>query len=84
MVPCPHCGAAVAIDAEVCRACGYDWDQYVDHPDSDAEDDFDYDEFIASEFSDSPVSTTLRPWQRAVVIALVVAFAATLLWPVLF
>ncbi len=83
-VPCPHCGAPVAEHAAACRACGYDWDEYVDRYDDSPEDDFDYDEFVESEFSDNPISSTLKPWQRAVVLLLVLAFAVTLLWPLLF
>ena len=81
MVPCPHCGAPVAQQAAVCRACGYDWDEYVDRYDDEAEDDFDYDAFVESEFSNSSVSLTLKPWQRAVVVVLVLGFALTLLGP---
>ena len=84
MVPCPHCGAEVAEHAAVCRACGYDWDEYVDRYDDSPEDDFDYDAFVESEFSDKPISSTLKPWQRVVVLLLVVAFAVSLLWPLLF
>ena len=80
-VPCPHCGAAVRATAAACRACGYDGEE--DHDDS-YEEDFDYDQFIEDEFSDQAISSTLKPWQRAVVLTLVIAFAATLLWPLLF
>lgn len=83
-VPCPHCGASVAENAAVCRACGYDWDEYREQPEDSGEDDFDYDEFVESEFGDRRLSKTLAPWQRAVVVLLIVAFAATLLWPILF
>ncbi len=80
-VPCAHCGADMSPHAAACRACGYDGEE--DHDDS-YEEDFDYDQFIEDEFSDQAISSTLKPWQRAVVLTLVIAFAATLLWPLLF
>ncbi|QDS91374.1 hypothetical protein FF011L_01030 [Roseimaritima multifibrata] len=82
LVPCPHCGADVRADAVACRECGYAWeaDDLVD----DGSDDFDYDAFVEREFSESNVSQSLPAWQRFVIFLLVLAFAATLLGPLLF
>lgn len=78
-VPCPHCGADVRADAAACRQCGYDWPEVMDD-DQAFEDDFDYDDYVDREFSNSRVSTTLKPWQRAMVFVLVAGFALAMLW----
>lgn len=62
---CPHCGANLPANASRCRNCGasseYGWDSVESNIDGLAadyggegydEDDFDYDEFVAREFSE--------------------------------
>ncbi len=50
---CPHCGAALRGGATFCRACGASEDSGWDENATDgygAEDDFDYDDYLAREF----------------------------------
>ena len=60
-VPCPHCGALLSEEAGFCRICGSsDSDGWSEHSGlSDAEDDFDYDEFVQREFSGSVTHTSM-------------------------
>ena len=85
---CPHCGAELPVDAKFCRECGADdefgWNEDFgeedDLPDGgyDGDGSFDYDEYVAREFSDRAPRPPLRvrAW-RLVVVVVIVAF---LLW----
>ena len=59
-------------------------DDEADDDRDDHDDDFDYDEFISREFGDSQASTTLPPLYRLVAVVLVIVFALSLLYPLLF
>ena len=84
-VPCPHCGADIRDDASFCRHCGSsDADGWSDPYQADEfgdEDDFDYESYVAEHHSDSLTNTNLAPVWRAVIVILVIAFAASLLIP---
>lgn len=77
--------------AASCRHCGYDWETDLDEGGADeyGEDDFDYESYIEQEFGSEEfgrrhTSFSLRGWQRAVAVLLVIAFVLSLLAPVLF
>ena len=86
-VPCPHCGADIPESATFCRHCGSSdsdgWRDEFDGGYEDSEDDFDYEQYVREHHSPSATSSTLSPVWRFVVIALVVAFAASLVVPLL-
>lgn len=82
-VPCPHCGGNIRSDASFCRHCGSsEADGWSDEGD-ESDDDFDYDQYVEEHHSISEVSTRLSPLWRAVVAALVLAFVASLVVPLL-
>ncbi|MEZ6091147.1 MAG: zinc ribbon domain-containing protein [Pirellulaceae bacterium] len=62
--PCPHCGAMILETAIFCRHCGAS-DQSGWQPDTegesldDADEDFDYDEFVRREFPGEADSSRL-------------------------
>ena len=74
---CPHCGEDVRQGAPSCRHCGSSgadgWgDSYWTETDGYADDDFDYDEFVAREFGDtSPGRFNWRQRAAAIIILLV-------------
>ena len=84
---CPQCGAMVPSDARACPECGSDeetgWsDRATAQRLGVADDEFDYDEFVKSEFGEpekSPRPRGLSPlwWIVAIVLALMVLLAAT-------
>lgn len=81
---CPHCDGKVRIGAAACPHCGSDNDTgWSEDADVDAhygeDDDFDYDDFVASEFPDREapfqrVRGVNRFWQ-AIAIILILIFA---------
>ena len=75
-VPCPHCGALLSEEAGFCRICGSsDADGWSDESGlSDAEEDFDYDEFIQREFSGSVTQTAIPLYWRITAGVLLVLF----------
>lgn len=80
LIPCPHCGGDIEPDAEVCHHCGSSDDDGWGEPDLGLDDDeFDYDEFVRDEFSDSSLTTKLSPmwwWTAAALLALIAGFFA--------
>jgi hypothetical protein len=83
---CPHCGASVPVGAKACRECGSDaetgWSDEAGSMDSgiaegyDPDDDFDYDEYVASEFpehANTPPQAAMMKVVLAIVVVLVVA-----------
>ncbi|MGI9473899.1 MAG: zinc ribbon domain-containing protein [Rubripirellula sp.] len=78
---CPHCGAEIKVDATFCRHCGSSDTDGWREEDSDVEiDGFDYDEFVAENFSGSPVNSQTRPLWRWVAVGLLLLFALGYLW----
>ena len=76
---CPHCGAEVPDNAKVCPECGSDETTgWSDRAAADRlglpDEEFDYDEFIKSEFDESSATGRPRPmnwfWWMVAVIAL--------------
>jgi hypothetical protein len=71
---CPHCGAALSDGADFCRACGSSdadgWGDAVDLGD----DEFDYDDYIAAEFSGSGVNRQTPMFWRWVAIGLLILY----------
>ena len=82
-VPCPHCGGDIRNEASFCRHCGSSDADGWSADEYDAEDDFDYDQYVEDHHSTSVTSTTLSPIWRAVVVVLVIAFVASLVVPLL-
>ena len=71
---CPHCGAIMSEEARFCRECGSsDADGWREDVDT-AYDDFDYDDYIAAEFSVSEVNRQTPTIWRWVAIGLLVSF----------
>jgi uncharacterized membrane protein YvbJ len=72
-IPCPHCGEEIREDARFCRHCGSsDADGWRDEYDTDL-DEFDYDDYVAQEFSTTAANTQTRPiWRLAAVVMLIV------------
>ena len=66
---CPHCGATLAADASFCPECGASsdsgWDDDSESFAHDAEDEFDYDDFVRREF---PEQHTASPSLKTVVL----------------
>jgi len=83
-VPCPHCGEEIRSDAKFCRHCGSsDSDGWREESDweEDAEDDFDYEEFVADHFEVGSTNTRTAPAWRLVAVILLILFAlGFLLW----
>jgi hypothetical protein len=88
---CPHCGADVRVGAAACRECGSDaetgWSESAAgwQAGGYADEDFDYDEFVAQEF---PSEAERKPWAAAkkMAVALIVgliilALLQPYLWP---
>lgn len=80
---CPHCGETVKSGARHCRHCGADdecgWN-LNDTDDYDADEEFDYDEFIAREFPDSTDAQSHGSsiWIHLEIIAILGSLVATL------
>ena len=73
-IACPHCGGEIRADAHYCRHCGSsDSDGWRDEFESDS-DDFDYDEFVADNFSPSSFQTSIPRLWRIVAIVLLLLF----------
>ena len=81
LMTCPHCGEEIRQDASFCRHCGSSDSDGWGEESYDADDDFDYEQFVDDNFGDSKVSTTLPPVWRFVVAVLVIAFVASMLVP---
>ncbi len=72
---CPHCGAVLAGGANFCRECGSsDTDGWSEEIDT-GEDDFDYDDYIADEFSESGLNRQTPAIWRWVAVGLIVLLA---------
>ena len=86
---CEHCGAELRADASFCRECGASedagWHTDEDWPDADsptgyqADDDFDYDEFIAREFPSQERRSTRHALKRMFVGIVVIVLCIALL-----
>ncbi len=78
-VPCPHCGGEIRSDANFCRHCGSsEADGWQDEAYDDT-DDFDYEQFVDDNFSESTRSTRLPPLWRVVVLVILASFVISLL-----
>ena len=88
-IACPICGEETPDGADTCRHCGADleagpaedWETEYPYGYSD-EDDFDYDEFVEREFSDSGdqrTRLTRGPWGWLIVL-IILALCFSLLW----
>lgn len=81
---CPHCGANVLVSAKFCRECGADdqsgWSDDGEHYDSeaDAEDDFNYDEFVQREFPDQAPPSQKNLWLVVLIVVLCLAMLGLL------
>ena len=74
LIPCPHCGEEIREDAGFCRHCGSsDADGWRDEYDTDV-DEFDYDDYVADEFSTTVANTRTRPLWRLVAVVLLIVF----------
>jgi predicted amidophosphoribosyltransferase len=73
--PCPHCGAEIQLNAKFCRHCGSsESDGWRDEFDDYEDDEFDYDEYVAEEFSTSAANQQTRPMWRFVSVVLLILF----------
>ena len=96
---CPNCGTDIHPNARACKKCGFSatappakWQQpeHLDGidlpPDPDNDPTFDYDDYVAREFSeegDQPIIIDGRKliwWLTAVVLLLVLAYVVTHSW----
>lgn len=76
IVPCPHCGADISVTARFCRHCGSsDADGWREDEDDDFADDFDYDDYVRQNFSETITNTQTRPLWRLVAVILLALFA---------
>ena len=81
---CPHCGAEVPEGAIACPECGSDertgWSDQARYDALDLPDqEFDYDDFVAREFSPDQRRSRRRGWVWWVAIGLMVASLITFL-----
>ncbi len=86
IIPCPHCGGDIDADASVCRHCGSsESDGWREHGmEADAyEDDFDYDEFVRDQLSDSTFSTNVSPLWRWIALIMLVFIGGFILLSIL-
>ena len=71
---CAHCGAVLDVNATFCRECGSShsdgWREEADVGADGFEDDFDYESFIADEFSTSGVNRQTPVFWRWIAIGL--------------
>lgn len=71
---CPHCGAELASSATFCSECGSsDADGWSEEVDVGGE-DFDYDAYVANNFSESRASTEVKTEWRWVAIGMLLMF----------
>ncbi|MGE0606380.1 MAG: zinc ribbon domain-containing protein [Pirellulales bacterium] len=79
---CPHCGETVASGARFCRACGADettWTEgsidagQLQEAGYDADDDFDYDDYLRREFPDDAASPSSAERTRQIILLVAVA-----------
>lgn len=87
---CPHCGESVSAGARVCRNCGASDDSGWNESEFDEfdgyrdDEDFDYDEFIASEFPESAplesAAAARKSLIRLVILAIVVSLLLTMVF----
>ena len=78
---CPHCGAEIDADATFCNQCGSsESDGWKDEDVEVGIDEFDYDEFVADNFSDSNMNAQTHPLWRWVAVVLLLAFVLGLLF----
>ncbi len=82
-VPCPHCGGEIRPNASFCRHCGSSDEDGWREEGYDGDEDFDYEQYVDEHHSSSNLSHRLPLIWRAVVVVLVVAFAASVLVPLL-
>ena len=93
---CRHCGKRVSTKARVCAHCGFPPPSTVDEVDTEpseahhsgggydeANDEFDYDAFVAEEFDEEPLGPTKRNLWWYVAVLLLVLFAVTAILPIL-
>ena len=70
---CPHCGFDVSVNASFCRECGADdrsgWSDDGQGYD-DADDDFDYDDFVRREFPEDAKPQSKNVWLIVLVVVL--------------
>lgn len=79
MAACPHCGAEIRADARFCRHCGSsDEDGWREDLQADV-DDFDYDDYVAENFSTRREGSGAAALWRGVAIALLILFALSCL-----
>ena len=82
--PCPHCGKDVLTTSPVCRACGFsaEYEACEDEFESEPQDDFDYDDFVAREFPNHAETTftgdNRQLFVRFVILAIIASFLLTL------
>ena len=81
---CPHCGATLRSDAKMCRECGADancgWNDEDANSEYSAEDDFDYDEYIAREFPGDALPGTAKSqnWIRLILLLVIISMLLTI------
>jgi uncharacterized membrane protein YvbJ len=76
---CPNCGASVPRNAKACPECGSDeqtgWSDATETEGLDLPDEnFDYNDFVKKEFSNSPVPHGIKWYWWVVAVILVGAF----------